>query len=216
MAGRGRRGRSWASPTGNLYTSLLLIDPAPLEHLAELPLVAAVGIRDGLASLPGLPDGCLALKWPNDILARGAKCVGILIESERLSSGRLAVVIGCGVNVDWVPDDAPYKVTSLRREGLDADLQSVFHHLAGGLERALFRWGRGTGFAAIREEWLSASTGRGAPCVINLPDRSEEGRFVDLDAKGRLILERIDGSRVVHSAGDLFFRGLPGAPVVNA
>ena len=60
------------------------LHPAAIEHLANLPLVAAVGIADGLAALPGIDPASVEIKWPNDILVGGAKCVGILIESERL------------------------------------------------------------------------------------------------------------------------------------
>jgi BirA family biotin operon repressor/biotin-[acetyl-CoA-carboxylase] ligase len=204
-AGRGRRGRSWASERGNLYASLLTIDPAPLEHLSKLPLVASLGIRDGLARLL-LERSAVAVKWPNDVLIGGAKAVGILLESERLPDGRMAVVIGCGVNVSLIPDEAPYPVTSLAREGApDLALDTVFGAVAGGLADALSRFDRGRGFDAVRREWLGVAVGVGADCRVAMADRTLTGRFEALDEDGRLILLRDDATRTAISAGDLFF-----------
>lgn len=205
-AGRGRRGRAWESPTGNLYASLLLLDPAEPAALANLPLVVAVGVREGLASLPGIDPDRVSLKWPNDVLLDGAKCVGILIESERLPNGSNAVVIGSGVNVEWAPEGQPYAVASLRGAGVEISRDTVFDHLATGVETALRRWDRGRDFEAIRRDWIAHAVGIGRPCTVNLPTRSVHGRFRELDESGRLILERDDGAREAISAGDVFFQ----------
>lgn len=204
-AGRGRRGRSWASEPGNLYASLLLIDPAPAHHLSKLPLVASLGLRDGLASILPAPAR-VAVKWPNDVLIGGAKAVGILLESERLPDGRLAVVIGCGVNVSLIPDDAPYAVTSLAREGApDLAIDAVFQAVADGMAGALTRFDRGNGFEIVRREWIEGAVGLGEPCRVVMADRTLTGRFEALDEDGRLILLRDDATRMAISAGDLFF-----------
>ncbi|WP_062202980.1 biotin--[acetyl-CoA-carboxylase] ligase [Aureimonas sp. AU12] len=204
-AGRGRRGRAWLSERGNLYMSLLLLDPAPLADLGNLPLVVAVGVRNGIAGLAGIDDDRVRIKWPNDILVGGAKTVGILIESETLRSGRQAVVIGLGVNVVHWPDDAPYAVTGLRREGVEASLETIFQGIAAGVEAAIGLWDRGQRFAAVRRDWIRFNTGMGGPCRVNLPGgHFAEGRFADLDLQGRLVLERHDGVRETYSAGDLF------------
>ncbi len=205
VQGRGRRGRSWVSERGNLYASWLTIDPSPLAHLSNLPLVASLGVRNGLASLLG-DDSCrVSVKWPNDVLIGGAKCVGILLESERLSDGRMAVVVGCGVNVAHMPQDTPYKVTTLAREGAASDIESVYQAVASGLEAAMGEFRRGAGFEEIRSEWLRRATGLGAPCRVNLAGETVSGRFEALDNEGRLVLMGDDGSRRAISAGDLFF-----------
>src|SRR6516165_12536699 len=80
-AGRGRRGRAWASPPGNLYASLILRPRCPLDQAAQLGFVAALAVGDTLAwTLETRPDG-LSYKWPNDVLLRGRKIAGILLES---------------------------------------------------------------------------------------------------------------------------------------
>lgn len=203
-AGRGRRGRPWSSEVGNLYASLLLLDPAPLPSLGQLPLVIAVGMRRGFSCLSALDAARVRIKWPNDILIDGAKCAGILVESERTPDGRQAVVIGCGINVELCPDDAPYPVTTVRRAGSAASVRDVFLALADGVESALDLWRSGRHFSDIRTEWLAGAAGLGEPCRVNLPDRSLEGRFADLDASGRLVLETQDARRLEISAGDVF------------
>ncbi|WP_156382155.1 MULTISPECIES: biotin--[acetyl-CoA-carboxylase] ligase [unclassified Aureimonas] len=209
-AGRGRRGREWVSETGNLYTSLLLIDPAWPNDLLNLPLVVALGVRDGLAGLTIGDRPSVGIKWPNDILVDGRKSVGILIESERLSDGRVACVVGCGVNIEHCPENTPYPVTSLRLSGIPASVEAVFEALAEGVESALALWDGGRNFAAIRENWLSHAAGVGGPCTINLAEGSLTGRFVGLDLDGRLILEEDGGRRRSISAGDLFLLGAGG------
>ena len=82
-AGRGRRGNAWNSPPGNLYATLLLHDPAPAEHAPELSFVAALALHDAVGECAPALRRELKFKWPNDVLAGGAKIAGILIESER-------------------------------------------------------------------------------------------------------------------------------------
>ncbi|MEF2551261.1 biotin--[acetyl-CoA-carboxylase] ligase [Aurantimonas sp. A2-1-M11] len=204
-AGRGRRGRNWVSERGNLYASWLLLDPAPLAYLSTLPLVASLGVRNALARLLGDRAGNVSVKWPNDVLIDGRKTVGILLESERLADGRMAVVVGCGVNVAHVPGDTPYEVTSLASEGATHDLEGVYDAVAEELERAMALFARGEGFAAVRQEWLSHAVGVGQPCRVNLADGVLTGRFEALDERGLLLLRDEAGRVTAVSAGDLFF-----------
>lgn len=163
--------------------------------------------------LPGIDGDAVRIKWPNDILLDGAKCVGILIESERLAHGPAAVAIGAGVNLDPPgATDANYPIAALREHGFRGPTDSAFEALAGGVEGALARWDRGRGFAGIRAEWIERAKGIGEPARVNLSDRSVEGRFVELDESGRLVLETAGGRREVFSAGDLFFSAVA-APV---
>src|SRR5436309_2331589 len=117
-AGRGRRGRAWASPPGNLYLSLVLRPAAPPSRVAQLGFGAALGLGDALAALAGS-----ALrpryKWPNDLLADGRKLAGILLESETSASDRVDfVVVGIGVNILSAPADVEFPATSLAAQGI--------------------------------------------------------------------------------------------------
>ena len=203
--GRGRRGRAWSSEPGNLYASLLLIDAAPVEALASLPLAIAIAVQRAVqAVLP--PDGAVAaVKWPNDILIDGAKMCGILIEGERLLDGRHAVVIGIGVNVATAPESGLYPVTTIRASGGTVLPDELFTHLFMEMAAALDLWDAGRGLPDIVAAWRRAAHGIGQPITVNLTDRSIPGRFVDIDETGHLILETDDGPRLRIAAGDVFF-----------
>ena len=203
--GRGRRGRAWFSEPGNLYASLLLIDPAPVARLHSLPLAAAVAVHRAIRRVmpPGSPE--VAIKWPNDILIDGRKTCGILLEGESLPDGRRALVIGCGVNIAAVPETALYPVTSLRQEGATIAPEELFAHLFVTMAGALSVWNGGAGVASIIDQWRAAAKGIGEPITVNLPDRSLSGRFVDIDQDGRLILDTGSGAPQAIAAGDVFF-----------
>lgn len=204
FAGRGRRERHWVSERGNLYASLLLLDPAPVQDMMNLPLVAALGVHNGLASLAS-PEGTeIRIKWPNDILVNGRKSVGILIETEQLPNGRRAVVIGCGVNVEADPQEMRDRATGLRREGFSASVAEVFDAVAAGVEDALSLWARGANFSAVRSDWLRHAAGIGQECRVHLADRSVSGTFVELDEVGRLVLLDPEGMRRTFAAGEVF------------
>lgn len=208
-AGRGRRGRRWASPRGNLYASLVLRPDCSPESAARLGFAAALAIGDALTRLvPGLAG--LACKWPNDVLLGGRKIAGILLESEigraaEVGGGdKLAfVVVGIGINLAAAPDDAEFPATSLGAEGCAvpdpaATLEALIHCF-DVWER---RW-REEGFAPLRDAWLARAAALGQPIEVRLEGRTLHGRFADLDQHGALVLESPDGPRLI-SAGDVF------------
>jgi BirA family transcriptional regulator, biotin operon repressor / biotin---[acetyl-CoA-carboxylase] ligase len=206
IQGKGRQGRPWISERGNLYCSLLLIDPAhDLEKLGTLPLAIACAVHGTLASLPGAGRHELRIKWPNDILANGKKISGILLESLALEEGRMAVAIGIGVNCAHHPDPALYQATDLAGQGLETSPESLFPHLASTMAATLDAWNHGRGFPQIRAEWLRLARGVGEKITVNLPAGPLEGVFEDIDATGRLVL-RLQNSEIrLISAGDVFF-----------
>lgn len=202
--GRGRNGRVWSSPRGNLYASLLLIDPAPAYRAAELGFTAGVATLHALREVLG-GGGRLAIKWPNDILHSGAKLAGILLESASLPDGRLACVAGFGVNCGVHPKNTTYEATDLAAiAGGPIEPEIVFEQLSAAMGHWLDVWARGAGFAAIRAEWLSLAAGLGARIRVARPSQMLEGVFQTIDASGRLILENETG-RVTVEAGDVFF-----------
>jgi BirA family biotin operon repressor/biotin-[acetyl-CoA-carboxylase] ligase len=203
--GRGRAGRKWVSEPGNLYASALLLDPAEMTRIGTLPLVAGLAVHDALKPDFSANPQALAIKWPNDILVDGAKINGILLESERLPSGRLAVVIGCGINVAHHPDTALYPATDLRACGIATTTETLFGRLAGALDRRLAQWAHGSGFSIIRADWLRAARGLGETVTVRLTDGPLTGTFAELDAEGYLCLALPGGARRRISAGDLFF-----------
>ena len=207
-AGRGRYGRVWSSPRGNLHASLLLIDPAPPDRAAELGFVAGVATAYALREIL-CGDRRVTIKWPNDVLHDGAKLCGILLESANLPGGRLACVAGVGVNCRLHPANTPYKATNLSAiAGQPVAPARVFARLSAAMAHWLDVWAAGAGFAAIRAEWLSLAAGLGAWVGVARPSQTVEGTFQTIDATGRLILEQASG-QVAIEAGDVFLSPRP-------
>jgi BirA family biotin operon repressor/biotin-[acetyl-CoA-carboxylase] ligase len=204
--GLARRGRSWVSEPGNLYSSLLLIDPAPWAALASLPLAVTVAVEAAVSSaLPSEAAQTLRIKWPNDLMIGGRKTSGILIEAEQLPDGRRAVVIGCGINVAHRPEAGLYPTTCLAEQGSSVTPQDLFAQLVVTMDSALRLWDQGRGVAAIRDAWIERAQGIGEPVTVNLPDRQIHGLFDGIDVEGRLMLALPDGSRQTIASGDVFF-----------
>jgi BirA family biotin operon repressor/biotin-[acetyl-CoA-carboxylase] ligase len=206
-AGRGRRGRPWSTERGNLAASLLLLDPAPPALAPTLSFVAAVALHAAVTEVAGRSvGGRLVLKWPNDLLLDGMKVAGVLLEGERLPSGREAVVIGIGVNCVHHPDiGGAIAATDFAARGIAVNAEALFQSLAERMADTVATWDRGAGFAAIRDAWLHHAAGIGGSIRVNLNDRAVEGRFEAIDESGRLVLRRADGRRETFSAGDVFF-----------
>jgi BirA family biotin operon repressor/biotin-[acetyl-CoA-carboxylase] ligase len=196
--GRGRQGRAWHSPPGNLYASTLVRlrpgdPPAP-----TLALVAAVALHEVACAYA--PEAPILIKWPNDLMAGGAKLSGILLE--RIED---AVVIGLGVNLAEHPQATERPATSLRALTGQAPEPEVFiEALAAALGRWIERWRR-EGLAAIRAAWLAAAHPLGTPLSTHSGSGARlEGLFEGLDEGGALRLRLADGSLHVVHAGDVF------------
>lgn len=201
-AGRGRMGRVWTSPRGNLYASLLLTDPCPTEKAPELGFVAGVALAEAATAMLGAREN-LGLKWPNDLLCGGAKLSGMLLEATRLPSGVLAAVVGIGVNCRSHPDLPNYATTDLETLAPGAgDPVALFAALSDAMAVALQTWARGANFAAVREKWLAACLGRGGNIRVALGDRTIEGVFDTIDPHGRLVVLTADGPTSI-DAGDV-------------
>lgn len=205
-AGRGRLGRPWSSPPGNLHASLLLIDPATPRLAPQLGFVAGVALVDSLRSLaPNIP---FQLKWPNDMLSDGAKLAGVLVEGSTLSSGQFAVCIGFGVDCAHNPADLAYPATNLAALGLICPPERLLQALGQSCEHWLKVWAGGAGFAAVRDHWLAHAANLGAPIRVGRASHVIDGVFETIDSDGRLILATPSG-RMALEAGDVF----PPAPL---
>ncbi len=203
--GRGRRGRPWVSERGNLYASLLLIDPAPMERLGSLPLAIAIAVHQALRQVLPHTAEPLEVKWPNDILIGRKKTCGILVEGEALPDGRYALVIGIGINVAFMPENPLYPVTCLREQGSSSSPEEVFAHLFASMAEVLESWDRGRGVREITERWRRVACGIGEKITVNLPDRSISGHFAGIDDNGLLMLDTGAGRMTTIAAGDVFF-----------
>jgi BirA family biotin operon repressor/biotin-[acetyl-CoA-carboxylase] ligase len=203
-AGRGRRGRSWASESGNLYATRLIVDPAPAAAMPEICFVAALALHDAvLDCCPSLAPERLKLKWPNDLLLDGQKLAGILVEGIS-GPGAPAVAVGFGINCCAHPAGLPFPATDLLRAGCVAGPLTLLEALGPALERRLAEWDRGRNLGAIRDAWVARALGLGKAIEVRLADRTLDGTFEELDASGALVLRRPDGARETVRAGDVF------------
>lgn len=223
--GRGRRGRSWQTQQGNLAATLLLIPDMGLKHAATLGFVAGLTLADALAaSAPdirfgvGVDGGSVSgqrgrfeLKWPNDVLAGGAKLSGILLESTMLADQRFALAIGIGVNVIAHPDDTPYPSTSLAALGSSCDAERLFLALSDAWIENERLWAGGRGLSVIRERWLKQAAGLGSDVAVRIDGAVVRGVFETIDEECRFIIRRNDGSHVAVAAGDVHFGAVASA-----
>jgi len=212
-AGRGRRQRAWIAPRGNLASSVL-------EVMDVSPAVAAtMGFAFGLAHetalqrvsveanlrLAGSDQLKYLLKWPNDILVRGQKLCGLLVEAEAVTGGGLAVVAGIGTNVVAAPEGTPTPAISLATLGVNVGAEELFAALSDAWVEFRGIWDKGRGFAEIRKLWLERAFGLGERVAIQTGDAVVEGTFDTIDEAGCLIIRTAEGKRAAVTAGEVYF-----------
>jgi BirA family biotin operon repressor/biotin-[acetyl-CoA-carboxylase] ligase len=216
-AGRGRRGRAWQTPHGNLAASLLVRPDVAPEIAATLGFVAGVALgrvlnqllpnmsaRTGIDGADGLHGGRIALKWPNDVLADGGKLAGILLEARAMPGGQ-AIAIGIGVNIVSAPTDLPYPAIYAQELSRKLDAATVFEALSDHWVDAYGLWDAGRGVGAILEEWRQKAAGIGSEVAISTNGEIVRGVFEAIDDRGRLVVRKQDGQVVQISAGDVHF-----------
>ena len=206
-AGRGRHGRSWVSPKGNLYMSLLLKRKPNLQEAALVGFVASVSLAETLKNHVVTSDK-VEIKWPNDLLIEQKKCAGILLEAITSPSidGTDYIIVGIGVNITSHPDNLPYPATSLHRHVSSRAISPILI-LEGFCHAFLPRlviWREGD-FAGISQEWLRYACGVGKKIIVRMPDsKTKQGYFEGIDEKGYLLLKRQRRMEKI-AVGEVFF-----------
>lgn len=201
IAGRGRRGRAWDSPGGNLAATLLIRPDRAQSEWAQLSFAAAIATSDLAARFA--PEATIALKWPNDVLADGRKLAGILLETA--NSAPPALAIGIGVNLAHYPEGTEFPATALAALGVTPPgPEEALAVLAGDFAKWYEVW-RADGFAAIREAWLARAAGLGSRIRARLATEERSGMFEGIDENGALLLNEGFGRASVLPAADIFF-----------
>lgn len=198
-AGRGRRGRAWTSPPGNLYASVLLRPERPASEAAALGFAAVAALGDVAEAL--LPAAAqVRHKWPNDLLINGRKASGILLEAQ---PG--LVVLGLGVNIASHPGDTPYPATDLVCEGASPmPAQRLLERFLAAFAPLHDAW-QAAGFAALLPAWRRRAAGLGEAIEVRLERETLAGTFRDLEPDGTLRLGLADGTERRIAAGDVYF-----------
>jgi BirA family biotin operon repressor/biotin-[acetyl-CoA-carboxylase] ligase len=206
-AGRGRRGRPWESPVGNLYCSLLLRPARPAKEVATLGFAVVAALGNVVADL--LPaERVLGHKWPNDLLIDGRKASGLLLEAGPSAGPSIDwLVIGMGVNIVSHPPDTPYQATDLEEMGCaPIASRSLLERFLSAFSSLHALWER-HGFPAISRVWMDRAHGVGGSIEVRLEGETLHGRFHSLDSDGALVLELPTREFRRIAAGDVYFPG---------
>ncbi len=205
--GRGRSGRTWESPPGNVYVSYLVAAPAHTADAPHVGFVAARAVADTILDLPrhNTAPPKVSCKWPNDVLVEGAKVAGILPELTS-AGGKSWIVLGIGINLKSVIVTNPtYPVAALADHQIDTTAAHVLTVLSRFLAAGLTTW-RENGFEATRAAWLEMGPELGAPVSVNPGKGVVTGTFAGLDADGALLLDAPGGRQRI-LAGDVLLGG---------
>jgi BirA family biotin operon repressor/biotin-[acetyl-CoA-carboxylase] ligase len=190
-AGRGRHGRDWISPPGNLYCSITLRPAVETNRLPEMAFVAALAVRDAVVGVVPA-DVPVELKWPNDVLVQGRKVAGILIEAEKLpDEARTALIVGIGINIVSAPRETTHPATCLSAVTRAPRVTRLVSSVVAALDRRMAIWIRG-GFGAIRRDWIDHAYKLGSQITSS---SGVTGAFAGLDDTGAIIIALTDGER---------------------
>ncbi|CUI01941.1 biotin--[acetyl-CoA-carboxylase] ligase [Leisingera aquaemixtae] len=206
--GRGRRGRDWKDPKGNFAATLVMRPEGTPDQAALRSFVAALAVYDACVAVTGRSEG-LSLKWPNDVLLKGGKLAGILLESAGNGQGVNHLFVGIGVNLvetpmqEWLEPGAVYPVSLLSETGVQVTPEEFLEAVAGAFARYEQQFAT-YGFEPIRTEWLARAAKLGEVITAKTASSETEGTFETVDASGNLVLNTAKG-RVSIPAADIYF-----------
>ncbi|ASS75265.1 biotin--[acetyl-CoA-carboxylase] ligase [Tumebacillus algifaecis] len=206
--GRGRRGRDWFSPPqSGVWMSLILRPELPLAHAAQITLVTAIALARALTRLTGVQAG---IKWPNDILFNQKKCCGILTEMHAEFDQIHHLVLGIGINVNIpqadFPADIEHIATSLQAvKGTPIARAKVVQTVLEELEPLYRQYVADGGFGTLREEWKAHNITLGNNIIAHTAQGTIEGRALDIDEFGVLLIELPDGAHKKIYSADIMF-----------
>ncbi len=205
--GRGRQGRSFASPPGvGIYMSLLLRPQIELNRLPQLTLIAAVATAEAIAEVSTLS---VELKWPNDVMIHNKKAGGILTESVFQANLSPVAIVGIGININTAlgqfPAELRPQVTSLALEaGRFVSRPRLIAAILGRLE-PLYHAFQQQGLAPILPRWLHYGRIAGKAVRCSTERGIEEGVVLGLDEDGALLIRGRDDSRLRVVSGEVVF-----------
>ncbi len=204
--GHGQRGSHWHSEPGQNLLFSLLLRPRFLKPDKQFYLnqAIALAIHDSISML--LPQGEVFIKWPNDLIVKGFKLAGILIENSLSANEMRSSIIGVGLNVHQLsfPKELVH-VTSLEKEGVKTKRRSLLKNLLESIERRYLQL-RQNRFDELRKDYLSVLFRFGEWAPYRLREGTLiEGRFIDLLQSGQLLMEYRDGKQRVFAFKEVEF-----------
>jgi BirA family biotin operon repressor/biotin-[acetyl-CoA-carboxylase] ligase len=187
--GRGRKGRSWFSPSqGGIYISLILKPSISPSEAPKITLLTAVVVAEALRSLTGLSA---IIKWPNDILIDGKKVAGILTEMSTEMDAIDHIVVGLGLNVNTpdFPVDIRDKATSIFIETGKHFPRARFIHEYLKWYEEYYEIFKRIGFEPIIKRWKELTNIIGKRITVEMISKKYSGEVQDIDKDGVLILK---------------------------
>lgn len=206
-AGKGQRGKSWLSPAGNLYMSILFCHEFELEKLSQLSFVVANALYDAITELAASNNiDCsdkLKLKWPNDIMVGDKKLAGILVEHVKFVKEKY-IIIGIGLNCSVAPYIQDKQTTSLQEMGIkdigpDVSLDLIINNF----NKHIKDWKYEKTFKSIRKTWLERAYKLDEIITIDNGQQRLSGRFREIDIMGSIVLELSNGQMCHLSFGEV-------------
>lgn len=210
-AGKGRRGRQWSSPSGeNVYMTLLLRPKIHPSKAAEMTLLMALAVADGIRKVTGEEIG---IKWPNDVIMSGKKVCGILTEMSTEIEYINHVVIGVGINVnqETFPEEIQSVATSLKNEtGRTIPRAELTAAIMDSFERIFGKFLETENLAGVKEEYEEMLLNMNQRVRVLRPDSEYKAVALGITDTGELIVRTDDGKIVEVYAGEVSVRGVLG------
>ncbi|AIL65958.1 Bifunctional protein BirA [Rickettsiales bacterium Ac37b] len=209
-SGKGKVGRYWHSPQGNLYLSMLLKPMIEAQYASQLSYVVALAVGDAIKSFISVDDQ-VKYKWPNDIFLNGKKCAGILLESGTKVNNNILdfLIIGIGINVsEYPPNINPnYDATSLQAENIVCELHTLLDQVMKNFLYWISVW-RKDGFNKIGHKWLENSMEFGKVITVSIGQDRVSGIFDKLTDNGCIRLILAGGQECFVSSGEVLYGAL--------
>ena len=206
--GIGRHGKTWVGTKGNFMASRYEVMEVDVRHVPQLSFVTALAVYEMLRPIVPDTDKSMRIKWPNDVLHRGRKLCGILVQTETTPDpDRLGVVIGIGLNLAAAPIFEDYLTVSLREispQARSLDAVALLHKLNGHLDGVINLW-REKDFSKLAAAWLERAYGRDRILTVDHDGVKTTGRLKGLDDYGALEILGEDGKAYTITGGDITY-----------
>ncbi|MDA0780820.1 MAG: biotin--[acetyl-CoA-carboxylase] ligase [Rickettsiales bacterium] len=203
LSGKGRSGNKWISDSGNLFCSIVKKVDVSLSEAAKYSFLTAISVGETIKEFVN-DEAEVKYKWPNDVLLNKKKVSGILLESLKDINGSVRVIIGTGVNLNSVPQDADIKAVSIFAEcGVRVSVTEFFDKFLINFNNQENVW-KNQGFSCIRSAWLNDAYNLGKEITVNLPDKTFKGIFEGISQNGELEVI-VDDKKLLITSGEVFF-----------
>ena len=209
VAGKGRRGRVWKSPSGSsIYMTILLYPDIPPVKAPQLTLLMAIAVAEGIQEVTGLET---KIKWPNDIVVNGRKICGILTEMSTEIDYINHVVIGAGINVnqDTFSDDIKATASSLKLElGKSVKRSELIAAVMKSFEKCYEIFIETEDLSGLQELYNSMLVNRDQEVKVLEPGNEYKAHAIGINQTGELIVRTPDGKEKEIYAGEVSVRGV--------